>query len=359
MGVGFNYKYTIATSGILIFAPFFVPGSSMKFYWRDLMWFVFGGLVFLILMVSFLAWTGTLMSFLEIQEFVMGYIGYTTNNVKVSMTGLTIVSWFSTFNVLLVLLGLGVFAVSMYRQGISVLHVATIMLIVAGWSSGYAQGKGFIYHFIPILIGYSILIGFGLDAVFLSIRRRTSVEISGLSALVVLLVVVSAMTSILNRNTITTAEVFRGTPLVDRLEKYDGRGGDNFVEILKFSDELAKRRSSDEAIFVWGFETTLYFLQNYSPKYRYPYAWPFSVGFYDGRYSQDLLKRLELSPPKLFVVQKNDATPWATGHQMDSREVLDLLPTIQIFLHTHYELVAETNDFDLWERLNEQISETN
>ncbi|MGR3661020.1 MAG: glycosyltransferase family 39 protein [Paracoccaceae bacterium] len=350
VGIGFNYKYTIAISGILIFVPVFVPGDGIKFYWRDLIWFVFGGLAFLTLVVSILAWTGTLMPFLEIQEFVMGYVGNTTNNVSVSLTGLTILSWFSKFNVWLVLLGLGVFAVNMYRQGISVLHVVTVMLIIAGWSSGYAQGKGFIYHFIPILTGYSILIGFGLEALFFSIRRRANATISGAVVLVALLFGVSAMTTIFNRNAITIGDVFRGTPLVDRLEKYGGRGDDNFSEILKFSDDLAKRRKPEDAIFVWGFETTLYFLQEYSPRYRYPYAWPFSVDFYDGRYSQDLLKRLEKKPPRFFIVQKKDATPWATGHQLDSRKVLELLPSIQNFLESNFELVFEADKFDLWEK---------
>ncbi|WP_419904829.1 glycosyltransferase family 39 protein [Kiloniella sp.] len=349
MGIAFTYKYTIAGGGILIFAPMLTSDKSTKFFWRDLMWFVLGGLTFLAIIVSFLASTNTLMPFLEIQEFIKGYVEYSRNNLRVALVAIAIVLSYSQLNATLVLFGTGMLIAGMVKKGASLLHVVTIMLIAAGWLSGFVQGKGFAYHFIPILIGYAILFGLATEAILLSIKLRTQIAINGFTTWLILMVSLVLMTSAFEKNFKGIKEVIFNVPLQVRLEEYDVDRDFNYPETLKFSNTLSKIRKPDETMFIWGYETALYFLQNTSPEYRYPYTWPFSVDFYDERYTKDLLDRLKKSPPKYFIVQKKDGTPWVTGHKLDSREILPKHPEIHNFLLNHYKSILETDRFDLWE----------
>jgi len=352
MGVGFIYKYTIGAAGILIFAPALVPNSSVRFYWRDLVWFVPGGLIVLLFAAAILGSAGAIGPFFEIQGFVTGYIENSTNNLAVSLQAVGIVLSFSSFNAAIVWFGVILFVVSAIRRGITLLHVVTVMLIATGFLSGFVQGKGFIYHFLPVLTGYAILFGLAVEFVLKTVNSRLTGQIGPVAAWSGLVVVLAVMPNLLTRNLEFVREVAQGAPLRERVAKFASQGDFSFPETLAFSDVLSKWRMPDETLFVWGFETSLYFLQDTSPVHRYPYAWPFAVEFYDDRYTQDLLNRLENAPPTYFVVQKKDATPWATGSQLDSKGVLRLHPPIYEFLQTRYRLVYEANRFELWENLS-------
>lgn len=354
IGIGFSYKYTIAVTGILVFTPLLVKEDSIQFYWRDLFWFIVGGGVFLCFIIIILLATDSFVPFIEIQNFLRGYLNYNGSMLHLLSAPVTIALGHSIVNGTLVLFGAGMVVAGFFRQKTNTLHVTAIILTLCGGLSGYVQGKGFIYHFIPILFGYSLFFGYAVNEVLIIIKKRFNINLNYLISSFVLVVIVILDTGTLRINTFSLRDAFEKTPLETRFNRYDINADYSFPDTLKFSNMLSEIRQPDEDIFIWGYETGLYFLQETPPKYRYPYIWPFSVDFYDGRYTSDLLDRLKRSPPKYFVVQKNDATPWVTGHGLDSQKILQNHLDVNNYLIENYEKILQTDRFNLWENNNKQ-----
>lgn len=346
MGVAFAFKYTVAGAGVIVFAPALCRSGAARFYGRDLLCFVAGGLLFLAGLGAFLAAAGVLADFLEIQAYLLGYVSYS----KLSL-------WDATVDLLqqmqlaaaIALLG-GVIMLARLFSGRSSLYVVLAALLLAsGWLAGAVQGKGLVYHFLPALIGLSLLFG-------LAVEKMEGMAAARPAAPTLLWIAVFAATLVatpgLKRNIDVAADLLRGTTLRQQWARYDDSGDFSFIDTVAFNDILTRYRDARQPFFVWGFETALYFLQDAAPMHRYPYVWPLAVDYHDGRYAADLIGRLTSSPPVFFVVQKRDATPWATGHAMASDELLRYrYPGIHRFLTEGYVKVEETPRFELWQRV--------
>ena len=114
---------------------------------------------------------------------------------------------------------------------------------------------------------------------------------------------------------------------------------------------LQAELDEDDTMFLWGFETLLYFETKRTPQHRYAYSWPFLVTYYDGRHDEDLLSRLNDTPPDVFVVQHEDLTIWVTGREIDSRGALNEIPGLSEFLYGNYSKIGESPRFEYY-RLN-------
>ncbi|MEQ9642365.1 MAG: glycosyltransferase family 39 protein [Alphaproteobacteria bacterium] len=350
MGVAFGLKYTVAAAGLVIFAPALCNTSEARFYRTDLLAFVAGGAVFVALLVSLLAVTGVMSAFVEIQLYLGGYVaGGSTSPVLFLLRPLDILIQAESASVL-VIVGAALVVRGLFARRASLFAVATLLVLLGFWMSGAAQGKAIPYHFGPMIIAYALFFGVAVDFMLRAVRQRTGVMRYALATGLALIVLA---TPGFKRNLSLAVDVGRGTTLRAQWAKYPGDRDFSFVETLAFSDVLTGYRAARAPFFVWGYETTLYFLQDASPAYRYPYAWPFAVTYYDGRYTDDLLGRLRQAPPAHVVVQKGDATPMVTGRNLDSWAILALHPKIEAFLTGRYAKVEDTPRFELWQRTDD------
>lgn len=350
LAVAFAFKYTIAATGLLIFAPALARSDPARFLWRDLAWFVAGGVAVLAVLGTAMAAVGALGPFMEIQGFIRGYVALGCGAGASSIGGLiAILTPTRPLMLLLALAGLAVWAVGMATGRAPLFHVVLGLWLATGVVSGQAQGKGFIYHYLPIIPGYALLIGLAFESAAGWMRRRGVGRVARGAAVAATCGYLTLQSPGIWQGMRAASFALDGASARDHWA-LSGMGGDyDMLEAVAFSDELTTYRAPGDAIFVWGYETLLYFLQRTPPRYRYPYAWPFATTFYDGRYTADLLARLNASPPEHFIVQKRDATPWVTGRQEDSREVLALITPLAGFLADRYRLARETPRFDLWE----------
>ncbi|WP_343080813.1 ArnT family glycosyltransferase [Ostreiculturibacter nitratireducens] len=343
LGLAFGFKYTIAGTGLLIFAPLLARDPAYLFSWRGFLFFVAGGIAALAAIFSAMAAAGILADFLEIQRYILGYITIEGESLPLPHLRIVLALARNTLPFLLFLIGL----VTLPFTG----HVRRFGLVVlAIWLgtcalSGIAQGKGFEYHYLPILPPAGIIAASGLRAIL----SRLPSEIRTLRFVPLLLAAGLAFSTEAPRRSVATVFMLaRGEDPVPRWEKDFPLDHYNFSDMRQLSATLDELRAPDETLFLWGYDTGIYLLQRTPPRHRYPYSWPLVVNFHDGRYTQDLLDRLRSSPPDIILVQKQDEVPLVTGHRLDSREMLDAFPELKSFLTGRYRLLRTLSRYDIW-----------
>jgi hypothetical protein len=346
LGVAFGFKYTVAACGLIIFAPLLARDGLASFHWRDLVPFVAGGLAVLALIGAVLMAAGALGPYLEIQHYLFGYLGYGRPPAWVFVVASVAMLATAPVAALGALIGAEVVLWRIFTRQLSLMTAVAALALVGGWISATAQGKGFSYHYLPMIVGAALLFGFTCVELQqrLALRRRT---LSCVWAAVFAGLLIGSPS--LPRNLQLASDLLNGVSLRTQWARF-GEDYFNFAETVAFSDILSRYRTGDAPFFVWGHEAVLYFLQDAAPAYRYPYAWPFETDYYDGRYTDDLLRRLSSNPPPLIVVQKQDAAPWATGRLDDSDQMLAQRPRIAQFVQDGYSKIEETPRFDLWQR---------
>jgi hypothetical protein len=233
------------------------------------------------------------------------------------------------------------------RGDAPLLHAVIALWLLAGGLSGFVQGKGFAYHFLPLVPPYALLIGLAGWRLVEALHRAGSGRVTLIAALVAALVAVPS--DAVKRITQGLLAISGPSPVETMRAEIETGGDFDIHATLEFNEVMSRHREADDGLFVWGYETMLYFLQGEPPRYRYPYSWPFLVDFHDGRYYDDLITRLHADPPKHIVVQSRDATPWVTGRNQDSRDFLEDFQPLSDFLQTRYRLIESVPRFELWE----------
>lgn len=349
LGLAFGVKYTIGGAGVLIFAPLIaglIGQTPARFLLRDLIACVLGGLAVLALITVAMAWFGALGPFLEIQSFISGYVGYAPTEKPGLLQELMLIGMSSRYLIGAVVLGLIAAILDWLSTRRALALVIALLWGAAGWLSGHVQGKGFSYHFLPLLPAYAMLIGIGIEGIVGLLR--TTAQSRAVVFLILLGLYLPSRAAmfdgfgVIALQTHTPTKIFvAATPATSDFD---------LAAIVDFADVVKANRKPGDSLFLWGYSTMLYYLVDVPPRYRYAYAWPFMVDYYDGRYTQDLLDRLMADPPAQFVVQSQDATPWVTYNEKSSDEMLAAYPALEQFLTQNYHLVEKRPRFALYAR---------
>jgi len=344
LGLAFAFKYTIGGAGILVFAPL-LAGQPERFSWSDVLFCTLGGLAVLGLLGAIMAAWGALAPFWEIQQYMRGYLEYSK---WWSVTwGLGLAGVADRLVVFFVALGLLATIVGAWQRRAALFLVTVVLWTGAAWLSGQVQGKGFKYHFLPLIPPYAMLIAAAVEASFGPYRNLV---LRGAVTSALLLGALYLTSDVRRANMRALSLVLtHDDPVAGMRQSVPHSRAFDAEETVEFAKTLGERREESDSLFVWGWETMLYFLVEEPPRYRYPFAWPFAVDFYDGRYTDDLLARLAADPPQHFVVQKKDATAWITNRRESSDELLKQIAPLHDFLQKNYWLVNSHPRFDLYE----------
>ncbi|MEO1285786.1 MAG: glycosyltransferase family 39 protein [Pseudomonadota bacterium] len=207
MGIAFWYKYTVIAAGALIFVPL-LERSGARFYWRDLVWFIGGGLIMLFGMLALMAALGMLMPFIDIQSYIRGYVALFDRSFvgPIQLTGLDL--WHLTIAVCVVA-GWVVLLSQLMRRREDPLPILVAIWAIAGWLSPYAQNKGFHYHYLPMLIPHAILVGLVFEAAWRRAEARGDRRSGNLSILCLLALLYGA-TPVLPRVAAVTSQLLPG-----------------------------------------------------------------------------------------------------------------------------------------------------
>ncbi|EAQ04715.1 hypothetical protein OB2597_05515 [Pseudooceanicola batsensis HTCC2597] len=348
LAVGVGFKYTVAASGLLVFLPLVAGGAAVRFHLSDLLAYVLGGACVLGLIGVSLHLAGALVPFLEIQDYIRGYIAYGSQapgilrEVVAILTPSPVMAWITVLGLLPWLAAL--------MRGESLFVYSLLVWGLTAFLSGHVQGKGFAYHFMPLIPVYAILWGLFLAALHGALVRRLVGPATARALIALGLAWVIVSTPIWGRSIKSLSLWLRQAPLTDYHAIHPMPPDFDIVDTEAFAARLAAHRAPEDGLFVWGYETMLYLLVGEPPRYRYPYAWPFVVDFHDGRYTGDLMTRLVSDPPRHIVVQHGDGTPWVTGRPESSAEYLEQFPVLDAFIQGGYTEIDRTERFRLLER---------
>jgi hypothetical protein len=222
----------------------------------------------------------------------------------------------------------------------------------------WLQGKFFLYHYLPLYLPLALLAGAAaarLTRVLADRVRGTEKEkriVRHIQFTVLLLLPFLFDLGTLPyhwRTALAAHPVTAGGP---GMEQY--RDGTDFSlsADLEMADYLRKHTGPEETVFIWGYETLVYFLADRQPASRFVSHQPLASRWQMPGWREELLANLVARPPARILVLRNDAMPAVTGSTLDSAGLLREFPELDQFISRNYGLETEIEDFLVYGPLN-------
>lgn len=216
----------------------------------------------------------------------------------------------------------------------------------------WVQGRYYSYHWLPVLPPLAILAAQGLRSAALLPARASkqwverAVSVGGIFALCAFLAF--AYWSFLK---FPIRHLMGRVPRETYLRGFDAATQTDFslLEDRKVADWLQEHTDATDAVFVWGFESLVYFLAGRPPASRFIHNLPLIAHWSPPEWRAELVRDIEDRRPLYILVVRNDAQPWLAGRWDDSASQLAQYPELAAVLKQHYALRESIEDFDIWE----------
>lgn len=220
------------------------------------------------------------------------------------------------------------------------------------------QGKFFPYHYASTLLLIAFLAGLGIYKLF---RRCLVAGPGSLLALAAFVAVAIHMRDAATdlpqyfseRTQMRLSFLLRREPFLSRadLDRQLSYVADyNLDADRQVALDIRSRTASNDPIFIWGFEPSIYFLADRPLASRWLYDVPQRSQWQRSFSRLELLKDLSVNRPKLIVVERYDVFPGVTGSKLDSRDELPNFPELKALIDGQYRKVKEIEDFEIYER---------
>jgi 4-amino-4-deoxy-L-arabinose transferase-like glycosyltransferase len=228
-------------------------------------------------------------------------------------------------------------------------YILPILLwLFAGLGIMLAQGKGYDYHWLPMLPPLSILAGFGLEFLVHFVVQCMSFQsarrvVDGLVAVGLLLILAVVIWS-------------RALPYLigaeDQVTYFSHFQAGEFVadESLQMADFLRQRVVPGDSLFIWGFRPEVYYLSQLNPAVRFIFQFPLVADWYPIEWRQETVDILWAALPPYVLVMQVDYMPWVTGSHDDSHTLLQQYEALNDWLIYNYERDAQIGNFLIWRR---------
>ena len=225
--------------------------------------------------------------------------------------------------------------------------LAAVLWLVSALLGMEVMAKFYAYHWLPLFAPLSLLAGFLIHRVLGSLRRGSYVV--GIIGLVVLAYCAGSFTlrfgPVAYDRYGSALALSAGTMGV---EDYRGRfdtwkRGSDFSATANYTCAayLKQQTRPDDPVFIWGFETLIYYLADRRPPTRFCSNYPIVAKWHRQDWYEELLQTLKDRPPAYVLLVTHDAMPWITGHSLDSLGTLRArFPELRDFIDVNYELEA-------------------
>lgn len=220
------------------------------------------------------------------------------------------------------------------------------------------QAKFFPYHYAATLVLVCFLAGLGLYKLFRRCLVAGPGSLLALSAFVVVAIWMRDAArdlpqgfwerSSLRLSLLLRQGQFRGRSDLDR--ELSVVADYNLDADRQVALEIRSHSGSEDPIFIWGFEPSIYFLAERPLASRWLYNVPQRSQWQRSFARGELLRDLSTNRPKLIVVQRRDVFPSVTGSSIDSKDELVHFPELKSLLDTQYRKAKEIEDFEIYER---------
>jgi hypothetical protein len=124
----------------------------------------------------------------------------------------------------------------------------------------------------------------------------------------------------------------------------------SFREDYRLSQYMKTHTQKEEKIFIWGWESLVYFLSEREPASRYIFIYPLIQNNLDMRRDARKIfwEELNEKKPHYFIVAKNDQNPI---DEIGSERRLLFFPAIKELLRCKYVKEKETERFIIYRRI--------
>ena len=226
--------------------------------------------------------------------------------------------------------------------------VIALLWCLAALVSVVAQGKFFVYHYLPLIAAAAVLAA-GLVALAAPALRRLPAMVN----VVLGLATAAGLTFAAGYapQFATLASVARGQPtLREYWDSGEHNSGSDFSlrEDLALADYLDATTRPVDRVFIWGYEPLVYFVSRRKMVSRFEYNFPLVVSWHTEQFRAELVHDLTATPPTIFVVAHGDQTPWVMGHDKDSFETLMDFPELRDYVAGHYLPDQRVGRFDAY-----------
>lgn len=248
---------------------------------------------------------------------------------------------------LLLALGLGVGA---REKPLALLALGVVFVHLVGVTM---QGKFFPYHYGATWPLTALVAALGYHALFQRARARGALGLAGFFLL--LLIVPFGRTATKDvpgsflvrtqKRLSLAAEGFRNQRGLDELASV---ADVNTVTNRAVAELLRTVVPADRAVFVWGFEPSIYDMAGRAAASRYIYNVPQRVSWAKEEHRKVLLADLTKTPPAAIVVEHYDVFPHVTGDALDSADSLPDFPEMQRLIDEKYVLHTSIGQMDVY-----------
>jgi 4-amino-4-deoxy-L-arabinose transferase-like glycosyltransferase len=234
------------------------------------------------------------------------------------------------------------------------LPLAGILLVGAGV---VVQVKFFYYHWIPLLPYLAWAAGAGAAALAARLQARRGWRRAAIAGFIAVGAVTLAQSRTTWRSERLPALRYAFGPatrkdfLLQPAFGIPGRGDYSVAATLQAAAAAQEFCPPAGRVFVWGFEPLLYLAAERTPTSRFIYTTPLLAPWSPAAWREEVVTALRADPPDLVVVVEQDALPWLTGHDLDSRAGLRLFPALQRLLDERYTAVGQLEHFTYHARI--------
>ncbi len=217
----------------------------------------------------------------------------------------------------------------------------------------WVQGRYYAYHWLPVLPPLAMLAAQGLrSAAFLlgrSSRRwlGRAVSAAGLVALCAFLGF-----AYWNFLKFPIRSLMGQVPREMYLRAFDRATLSDFslVADCEMAAWLQEHTEATDPVFIWGFESLVYFLADRPPASRFIHNLPLIADWSPPEWRAELIRDMEERRPTYVLVLYHDPQPWLAGRWDDSASQLATYPELKRLLDEKYRRAERLGDFEVWER---------
>jgi hypothetical protein len=227
--------------------------------------------------------------------------------------------------------------------------------LACGFASLAVQGKFFQYHYLPLLPGMAVFAVLALDAALTPVWPHVPKQ-SGRALLVIGVGILLVLCTAYPLRLRDAAQVATGQmPLRDYWMSDHGMGDFRLSEQMVVSDWVRAHTRPNDRIVVWGSDPLIYFLTERGTISRFIANQSLTVDWSWPELRDEFQDAFRNTPPELFLVEHDDAVPWATGSSLDSYEVLkERFGVLGESIADQYALETRIGHFDILRRASKE-----
>ena len=307
-----------------------------------------GGTVVLGLAAAWLAVGGALVPYLDIQRgFVAPYARLGAPGLGEGLAALFghTLGWAWRAALPIALAGIGLAADRWWQAEERRLAAASLF---AGLLAVWWQGKYFGYHWQTVLPWLALTAAIGTAALAERLRLPRPL------ALALLPTLAFAWSIAVHWSDYRDAARYAvgSLPREEWLERFGppGRGDYSYLATERAAAYLRKQTQSGDPVLVWGFEPSIYLLADRRSPTRFFFNVPVAVRFAPESWKREFLAAFDTRPPRMLVVLRNDAIPWATARTDDSAAQLADWPELAERVRRDYRELGRKEDFLFYQR---------